>query len=95
MAGTRKNSAQQQKDQHRNQLRKSVGQLKKLGTLVKTYRLRMKLSINELGELANISSDEIEELEKGAGASMALHKLYALSNCLNIPPSALLASIEE
>lgn len=65
-----------------------------LGKLVGQYRLEMKLSIDDLSELTQVSVQDLSRLENGE-CTLALEKLFRISNYLNIPPSELLTAIHR
>lgn len=65
-----------------------------LGKTVEQYRLEMKLSLEDLSELTQVSVRDLSRLENGE-CTLALEKLFRISNYLNIPPSELLAAIHR
>ena len=67
---------------------------KALGKLIEHYRAEMKLSLEELAELTDVSVRDLGQLESGK-CSLALEQLFKISNYINIPPSALLSAIHH
>lgn len=65
-----------------------------LGKIVEQYRLEMKLSLDDLSELTQVPVRDLSRLENGE-CTLALEKLFRISNYLNIPPSELLAAIHR
>ncbi|MBK7890366.1 MAG: helix-turn-helix transcriptional regulator [Bdellovibrionales bacterium] len=65
-----------------------------LGKLVEQYRTEMKLSLEDLSELTQVPVRDLSRLENGE-CTLALEKLFRISNYLNIPPSELLAAIHR
>ncbi len=65
-----------------------------LAKLVGQYRTEMKLSLEDLSELTQVPVRDLNRLENGE-CTLALEKLFRISNYLNIPPSELLAAIHR
>jgi ribosome-binding protein aMBF1 (putative translation factor) len=65
-----------------------------LGKIVEQYRTEMKLSLDDLSELTQVAVRDLSRLENGE-CTLALEKLFRISNYLNIPPSELLAAIHR
>lgn len=72
--------------------KKSLSLNETLGHLVEHHRTKLNLSLDDLSQLTEVSVRDLSRLENGE-CTLALEKLFRISNYLNIPPSALLSAI--
>ena len=74
--------------------------LKQIGDAIRTQRTRRKMSQRQLGELANLHTRSVSEIERGE-VNMSVSSLLSLAEGLGVPAPALLqeamdiASIED
>jgi transcriptional regulator with XRE-family HTH domain len=67
---------------------------KNFGKMLKTHRLALKISQEELADRANLHRTYISEIERGL-KTVSLLSLLRISKALNIPASELIKEIED